>query len=146
MPSFKEQYERVKRSLNRIQSEEQESTVDYMDDLYSFFINCYHLKDWIKNDPATGLTEDEVEDFVNSQLSLQICADLANRSKHAILEKYIRQNADMKERSITIDLNQGITIYENMVALEDGSRHIAENIAQQAVDAWTKFLSSRGLL
>jgi len=145
MPSFKEQYERVKRYLKRIQSEEQ-STTDYMDDLYSYFVNCYHLKDWIKNDPSTGLSHREVENFVNSKLSLQICADLANRTKHLVLAEHIRKDAEITNRSVTIDLGKGKTIHENIITLQDGSKHVAENIAQQALDDWTQFISTKKLI
>ncbi len=53
----------------------------FRDEIYSFFIHCYHLKDWIANDPefkpAMG-----IEDYINSQPALQMAADVANGLKH----------------------------------------------------------------
>jgi len=152
MSSFKDQFERVNRYLKRIQSEDQ-PTIDYLDDLYSFFINCHHLKDWVKKDKSTGLTKNEVEDFVQSKLSLRICADLANASKHVTPERRLRKkdkrpqdNAHITNRNATISIPLRRTIYQNIVTLQDGSKHIAENIARQAVDDWTQFLSTKNLI
>ncbi len=155
MSSFKEQYERVKRYLKRIQYGEQKDTTDYMDDLYSFFINCHHLKDWVKKDKSTRLTNDEVDDFVKSKLSLRICAALATASKHATLGKIRqkknkipqpRENAQVTSRSVNVDLDKSRVFHENTITLKDGSKHIAEKIAQQAFDDWTRFLTIKKLI
>ncbi|MDE1464137.1 hypothetical protein [Spartinivicinus poritis] len=45
----REQLERVKRSLDRVKNNKNKSVADYRGDLYHFFQDCYHLKDWIKN-------------------------------------------------------------------------------------------------
>ena len=55
------------------------------DPVYTFFEHCYHLKDWIKEDnTAQKLGVDKfVEDFINNNNCLRVCADLCNASKHA---------------------------------------------------------------
>ncbi len=59
----------------------------YEDEVYSFFLNCYHLKDWLKNDESVDLSvREKVEEFVNKNDCLLICADLCNSSKHLRLD------------------------------------------------------------
>jgi hypothetical protein len=42
---------------------------DYEDDIYAFFMHCYHLKDWIKNDSDAKARmpniDTDVEQFIN---------------------------------------------------------------------------------
>jgi len=59
----------------------------YQDEVYAFFMNCYHLKDWIKNDPAAASVADKVEDYINNNLELSLCADIYNGLKHLRLDR-----------------------------------------------------------
>ncbi len=59
---------------------------NYDDDVYAFFQNCYHLKDWIKNDPACSYWGN-VEKMINENPHLKICADLCNGLKHLTLTR-----------------------------------------------------------
>jgi hypothetical protein len=52
------------------------------DRLFHFFQDAYHLKDWIKNDPATKRLP--VETAIAAELA--VCADLANGTKHFRLD------------------------------------------------------------
>lgn len=74
-PLFRQQFERVRRWYGRFKNHCDGKPVempcrvdpDYMDDIHAFFQNCYHLKDWLKNDPEfTKWTNQEIEDFVTS--------------------------------------------------------------------------------
>jgi len=149
---FLDQFNRVKRFLNRIEAQDRDSTA-YDDDLWAFFQNCYHLKDWIKNDPSVGYDiRNGVEVFVNNNKELRICADLANRSKHLELDKHIRDDAKITSRNVTISVltagsdSEGTTTCEHVITLGDGSKHLALDIARQAVKAWERFLSDKGLI
>ena len=56
MAKYQEQLERVRRYYGRFKKlnggmEHIAPSDMYIDDIYSFFLNCYHLKDWLKNDP-----------------------------------------------------------------------------------------------
>jgi len=85
MDSWQEQFERVKRYLQRRQDRGRQRT-SYEDDLWSFFRNCRHLKDWIKNDDTLPKdTREAIVDEVHQSGILMICRDLANRSKHLVL-------------------------------------------------------------
>ena len=66
-----EQFERVKRWYSRIRDIYQGKphifpSDYYQDEVYAFFLNCYHLKDWIKNDDTVEPSKkNNVENFIN---------------------------------------------------------------------------------
>ena len=80
LTSWRVHYERLQRSFARILQPYQ-SSVAYDDDLQHFFQDCFHLKDWIKNDPASG-SGPQIEAEVQAERPLRIAADLANAAKH----------------------------------------------------------------
>jgi len=57
------------------------------DDVYSFFIHCNHLRDWVLHLNKIGITEDDIKKFIRANKPIQICADLANSAKHCHLER-----------------------------------------------------------
>ena len=88
-------YERLKK-LNEGRATEPSSELN-MDDIYAFFQNCYHLKDWLKNDPAYTLhSGKEIEDYVSKSTELCICADICNGSKHLTFNRPPRSGAKPK--------------------------------------------------
>jgi len=68
----------------------------HLDDFHAFFITCFQLKDWLKNDPSVEPpVGHDVEELFDRDEWLGLCADLANSMKHFILrEKSVRQEAD----------------------------------------------------
>ncbi len=52
------------------------------DAVFNFAITGYHIKDWLKNEGAPG-----VEEHINSEPMLRLCADLCNGSKHKLLSR-----------------------------------------------------------
>jgi len=171
MAEFMEQFERTKRSLKKIENQDRDST-DYDDDLWHFFQDCYHLKDWIKNDLSVpevikGTKGKKVENYINKNKELQICADLANRSKHLELtDSRNNINAEVTNRNVTIQVptlhvtlshdrkniinsysdSPGKTTQELIITLSDGTKYNALNVARKAVELWGKYLSDNGLL
>ena len=139
------QFERVQRFQNRIHNQDRDST-EYDDDLLSFFMHCHHLKDWVENDQTANITDQEVEALIANNIELQICADLANRSKHLVLKKRPRQDAKIISRSVTIDFNIVASTSEHIIMLKDGSEYSALDVADKAVDIWRKFLQSKNLM
>lgn len=89
---YLEQYRRMMRSYERFTSIDRgraydPSSEDYNDEVFAFFLNCYHLKDWIKNDEGAGVTaQTDVEGFINSSYPLKLCADICNSYKHLRLK------------------------------------------------------------
>lgn len=153
MPAWKEQLDRVERYLSRIQQLDRPRD-DYEDDLWSFFQNCWHLKDWIINDKTAGVQANIVETEINSDSfpALKICADLANRSKHLEL-KNKRVDANI-HGDIAVAIGESLSgsesssaiSYDYTVVFPDGSERPAIDVARQAVIDWTNLLKRYKLL
>ena len=84
MSQAKRQFERVGRAFQGVLNNRNRNLVDYEDDTWSFILNCWHFKDWIKSDVdgVAKATRGKIEVEVNSYPALMIIGDLANRSKH----------------------------------------------------------------
>jgi hypothetical protein len=105
---WREQYERMLRSYDRLvahgRGDVWASSDEARDDLVRFFQDAFHLRDWIKNDRRPSVPQaarDDVGDAVDRTTPLQICADIANGSKHLVL--------DPKRPTKTRDVNTAIT-------------------------------------
>lgn len=92
-----EQFERAKRYLSRIEkiyegifSSSGHDKHTYDDDVISFFIHCYHIRDWIIHLNVLGITSVEIDEYINQNHALMVCADLANGSKHCKLTRSLR--------------------------------------------------------
>ena len=71
-------------------------TDNYIDEIYAFFQNCYHLKDWISNDAAAPIAmrdKASLESYVTGDKALAICADLCNSQKHLTLSRAPRSGS-----------------------------------------------------
>ena len=88
-----EQLEIVERYLDRIRrmysgnnSLRWEDRHFHKDDVYSFFVHCNHLRDWILELNKIGIKKSDITKFIRDNKSIQICADLANSKKHCRLK------------------------------------------------------------
>lgn len=146
MPAHTEQLRRVKRYLTRIENQNRDST-DYDDDLWSFFQNCWHLKDWVKHDPDVSKSLNEtIEEIVEKYPHIMVCADLANRTKHLRLNLKPRVDAQFKQRNVTIHVGNPTTSEsEHIITLRDGTQMVALAVAQKAVEEWQEIFATHGL-
>jgi hypothetical protein len=88
--TYIQQWDRVNRWHQRLRPiaegiDQPPSIEHYRDDTFAFFLNCYHLKDWIKNDQSVPHLKDRVEPYINESWALSLCADLCNGLKHLSL-------------------------------------------------------------
>ena len=89
--SYLEQYERVKRwhqVLNeiRISNASDDKTEYQVDCIYAFFMNCFHLTDWLKRS-KTSVNVKTIDGFINNHDEMQICKYLCLGVKHLRLDK-----------------------------------------------------------
>jgi hypothetical protein len=151
MADYIQQYRRVRRYLERIQDQDRDR-IEYEDDLWSFFQNCWHLKDWLINDEDQSVSP-ELRDELKHRLSdglgpyanLRICADLANRTKHLKLKN---PWADAKARGdIKLDFTEEATPtrLEYRITLDDNTEQSAVDVARQAVEEWEHILADHAL-
>lgn len=83
MAAWNLQFSRVLRSLKRIEEINNDDSDEFLDALLTFFQNCWHLKEWIRNDDGLPThVRSAITREAEKLESLQFCADLANGSKH----------------------------------------------------------------
>jgi plasmid stability protein len=145
MEPYREQFERVRRFLNRVRNEGRDS-VDYDDDLWAFFQNSWHLKDWIKHD--SSISEESRKRILRAAEAsedLKICADLANRSKHFEL-KNKRRGAKVTSRNMKVFPGANRPSEStHIITLDDGSQLVAQELAERVIVVWGEILAKEGL-
>jgi hypothetical protein len=113
--TYLDQFARVARwhdrlkEVNRGKSHDR-NTQFYEDELYAFFMNCYHLKDWIKADPdlrKAGKGRD-VEDAVHGDAHMQVCEGICNGEKHfAFTRNKGRLTPQLRSAHFKLDVTKG---------------------------------------
>jgi hypothetical protein len=97
--TWSEQWQRVQIGLHRIEQltngrDPSEGTAGASFDVYGFFLNCYHLSDWITHDDTLSDSAREgAKDYAHHNLVLKVCADITNRTKHGLLSTWRRSAA-----------------------------------------------------
>lgn len=156
MHDYTEQLKRARRYYVRFKRlndgmEHRDATEAYMDDIVAFFQNCYHIKDWLKNDPGfTKHSSSEIEDYVSKTLSLAICADICNGSKHLDLNRGARSGDVPKigQKVISLDVTTVISGKEIPTRIgiqleieHAGNKLDAFQLATDALQAWESFIT-----
>jgi hypothetical protein len=155
---YKEQFERMIRWYKRYDYIQRDRCRPYpdeinleevfhlsVDDIYAFFLNCYHLKDWIKNDDSLSQSvRDQVEGFINKNKCLQICADICNSTKHLKLNQAPRcVGGDLIESTLWIGARDGSKyIWVRSTILTDQGERNAFEIARECVNKWREFIDT----
>lgn len=116
------------------------------DNLLAFFQNCWHIKDWIRNDETLNKDlRDRIWEEVKGTKFILVAADLANGSKHLRNDpkrewtgagqapSQVRRNAD------------GTWTFEPYVLLDEGTYVPALEVAEQAMREWQEILKRNGL-
>ncbi len=162
--SYKSQYKRVMRWYSLIKEIHEGRAHDrdekyYEDTYYAFFQNCYHLKDWIKNDSAIqskvnpkSLRNHPVEGYVNSNELLQLCGDICNATKHLILDwkpKHPQSQILMQRLGKNIKLELGgteppIISIDYVIQLKGASKNAFE-VATDCIELWKIYLKNNEL-
>lgn len=143
---YLEQYKRMLRWYQRFNNiglgrEHNMDSDNYKDEVYAFFISCYHLKDWIANDKESGISRDAVEQFVHGNEYLKIAGDICNGVKHLKLDK--PKGATMGERYFSLSVGIGEPIVKVKYNINaDDMIYDALVVATKSVELWKLFLSS----
>ncbi len=153
MSKWREQYDRMKRSHARLK-EPSVPADRRVDDFYTFFVWCFHLKDWLKNDPSVdpGVAK-AGESLVNNSDPLKLCADLANGVKHLSARRTPRVDPDLRIEYLSAMINDpsqpdAIQIVDAISIIADGPQWLwdAPEVADACVQAWESFLQQHRLL
>ena len=150
---WEEQWKRVGRWFERFEATAKGRVHDreseaYQDEVYAFFQNCFHLKDWLKNDEASRTAAGDVEQLIKKSPPLSLCADLANGSKHLTLDK-LRVDAATKIGARHYDLHVGgesERIAVSYAVEAAGETRDAFELAHACMREWSAYLKAKGLL
>lgn len=148
--TWREQHERMRRWHSRLP--EGDGVDDRrLDDYYAFFVVCFHLKDWLKNDSSLDASiRPAVEQLIERDRWLGMCADIANGFKHLRINKKVRVDAKSRVASEEPSF-QGDLVQEDafqvgrIVVVAAGSVWLAQEVADRCVAAWEAFLEGKGL-
>jgi hypothetical protein len=117
--------------------------------LFAFYVHAYHLKDALKAESGPlGLSEEAIEKAITAEPALALLADLANLDKHLNLDRPPR-SGDVPQIGNATGLQGGSG--EGGWRLRQPITHHGQEsdgvkIAEDAVAAWERLLSSWGLL
>lgn len=143
------QWGRVQRSHQRLPWEgfEWASVVTgehLRDDVVHFFMDCYHLKDWLKNDPQITLQGD-VEELIQQSTALKVVADIANGQKHLKLTSSRSGDTTTRLTDVMVTQGDGSGATISMSVENHGAPLDASDLARMALDEWRAFLAAEGL-
>lgn len=146
---YQEQFNRVKRWYERFAEIDGGRVHDrasdfYQDEVYAFFLNSYHLKDWIKNDGNVGAAAEKVEEFISSNKELSLCADICNGIKHLNLTSpRSGQNPQFGPRQFHLKLGGQQQTLSVKYSIDTTSGTLdAFEIATKCLEAWENFIKS----
>jgi hypothetical protein len=143
-----EQLERARRYLMRMRemyqsAPYQEDKEQFADDVLSFFIHTYHIRDWIAELNKLGIKKDAVDAFINQHEELQICADLCNGFKHCKLRSSRSgREPHLASRSfISTGTNDVMHNTQCKFGIFTGDKFVdALELAERCVELWDSFV------
>jgi hypothetical protein len=134
---WQKQWQRVEIGLRRVEAiyeGRHGDSVDALYDVYSFFLNCHELRDWLAADQVSGMSRKKATKVIKGSIYLRVCADLANRTKHAELTRH------------WLDTNTSPVPHDATVFVAGDATYDALDLAAHCVAEWERALTHRGLL
>jgi hypothetical protein len=149
---YRSQFDRARRFLDRVQSLEPRRDVDYQDDVWAFFQNCWHVIDWLGHDRLVprALREQIISEVLVSKM-LRVCRDMANGTKH---RKLTRRGKKAPPRPRAVHLYTSTSIVPGGPTLIDcwikfPRRKVqlrsAREVATHCLLEWERILNAHGL-
>ena len=150
MDRFSEQLARLRRSYKRLKDinngrTHSEASDHYTDDMYAFFMNCHHMKDWLINDVAFPASSRDVEDYVNQNRPLRLAADICNAHKHLSLNQGSRSSEypTLGQRVNQLFLGGDTHVIKVKFAIDTQSGPVdAFDLATECLQLWEQFIAS----
>lgn len=115
--------------------------------MWAFFQNCWHLKDWVRNDPlASDAQKKSVIDQAHASVLLGICRDLCNGTKHLKLDRKPSSGTGAAHHHVNITITPGESSSMDC-KVEDGHGNLisGKQLARDCVADWERILQSEGL-
>lgn len=142
---WRDQYDRMLRSRRRLQQpvpSKGDSSVGYDDDVMHFFMDCWHLKDWIAGDKALDeKLRKTIKDEIHAESSLEIAQGLANGWKHLL-----PKGPDIQKKNVTWEIGSSFVVVDHDFTTDGKSSIRLSDLADQVVSAWEVLLRRHGLI
>ncbi len=147
--TFKEKFDKVYQSYKNIceQKISEGSMLDANKETYiRFFQDCFHLKDWLKNDETirSKRAKENIELYINNSKYLKFTADIANASKHKKIDRIIRvdKEIDIAESGYVMhgDINLNEFGRRVHVIYNDHNSIDAFKLASGCINEWQVFI------
>jgi hypothetical protein len=137
---YRHQLDRARRFLDRMGAE-YHSNVDFQDIAWSFFQHCWHIKDWLKNDPLVPEdTKAAVIQRAHSSHALQACRELRNGTKHLV-----PVGARHLHTTTTVFVDRAEVDHDCVIDDGRGAQWTGRAFAKLCVAEWETILSDEGL-
>jgi hypothetical protein len=143
---YRHQLDRARRFLERVEMTTEDwadmDDVEFQDMMWAFFQNCWHVKDWLKNDPLVSqVVKDAAIQLAHKSQYLKMCQELCNGTKHLDA----RPGASHHHVNTTIIPGAGIRDLDCIV--DDGSGKLisGKQLATDCVAEWERILGWQGL-
>jgi hypothetical protein len=149
MADWREQFRRMVRWKARLWIDPIAHGANAVDTFYAYATACYHLIDWLENDPRQPIRRGEAEAFVMRTPILAFCGEICNGSKHARLqEKEVRVKSETTTQAIHLGEDVKDFVFEKTrLFVEWSGEYIdIEEFANRCNIEWARFLMSRGVI
>ena len=148
---YEEQFNRIKRlrkNIEQFSAATDDNFENAIDAFTSFFIQCYHLRDWLI---SSGYEQSIIDTFIRQNTWLSLCRDLANKQKHQEIKRYKPENDFIHDQffgvSTPITRHYDYFIHKEprfgIEAWGFGMPVDVIEVADKCIEGWNKFLSSR---
>jgi hypothetical protein len=149
---YRHQLDRARRFLEYVLREPDDwhdmmSEVEFQDMMWSFFQHCWHVKDWILNDPLASTTQKEAAcEMAHKSDVLRICQDLCNGTKHLQLRRP-GSGSGASHRYVDATIDPGAGRFERDCMFDDGRGNLisGKKLARECIAEWERILASQGL-
>ena len=130
-----------------LESEAEIDPVQLRDIFISYFQSCHHFKDYLKNDPNTGITESDLQSFIQKNPTMSLCGDICNATKHLKLDSsgWSGENPKLGEGATVVSKPAEGVSSAGYTVHTDSDNKDAYQLAKDCKKEWDRFLQSNGL-
>jgi len=144
---YQEQLDRIKRlekDIERFSVATDDNFEAAVDAFTSFFIQCYHLRDWLIQSRYGRI---DIDIFISKSAWLSLCRDMANKQKHKNIDQYEPQNHLIEHKTSGIS-TPIISYYDpfreknrfGIDVQEFGTLIDVIDLAEKCIKEWERFL------
>jgi hypothetical protein len=150
---YRSQLDRTRRFLDRLQSGDPRRDIDYQDDVWAFFQNCWHIKDWLQHDNRVPKgTRARAIAAAHASRILRVCRDMANGTKHRKLTHRDKSRPPPRARAVhmwtsTRIVPGGPTTIDCLLKFPQRKVRLrsAREVAAECLEEWIKILHAFNL-